>query len=186
MANIERIRVAWSGFVGGPGVSTFYATDAASLLAPLRAMFNSMAGRFPGVVTHTFPSSGDTIDATSGALVSAWVGSAPAPTTGTDTGGYAAPAGAIIRWQTGTIIHGHRLVGRTFLVPLAKSNFDVDGTLLGTSISSISAAVQTFVTASAGNMVVWSRPGGGTAGGFSAVNSAVVPDKSMILRSRRD
>lgn len=198
MAVINRVRVVLSGFQGGPGMSTFYCLDPATFLPSLRAFYQAIADDFPAVVTITFPTGGDIVDSTSGVLTGSWATAAPAPVVGTYTGAYAAPVGAVVNWLTGSIINGHRVVGRTFLVPMAAGVFENNGTLNPSAASGLVAASTAFVTAAASNFVIWSRPRAAgvplpvkpvqaaRAGGHVPVTGHLVPDLAAVLRSRRD
>ena len=186
MVNLNRMRVAWSGTTGGPGVSTFYSTNAATAHAAIREFFWEQRAMFPGQVTFTFDSEGDTIDPLDGSLQGSWSHAAPASVTGTNTGDYALPVGSVIHWLTGSVVNGHRLRGRTFLVPMTGAIFDSDGTIDPTSLTAIRSAGASFVANAASTVVVWSRPSGANAGGYAAITGYSVPDKAAILRSRRD
>jgi hypothetical protein len=120
------------------------------------------------------------------------------------TGPYAAPSGACLRWRTGTIVHNHRLSGRTFLVPLDGDCYSSGGKLTaGTVTALLGEANQLLITQSA-SLVVWSRPFLGTPaipptantpgraanparlGSHGLVTSVTVKDTVAVLRSRRD
>lgn len=198
MANIQRLRVEWTGFPGAPGVSTFYALDAVALMSPLHYMFSTHKDIFPSDVTITALLTGDIIDPLNGDLVGSWSGGSWAPITGTDTGPYTAPAGAVINWQTGDVLDGHRLRGKTFLVPLGGGAYDLTGSIAATTLGYIQTVATYAANTALGNFVVWHRPRAARAadgsrpavtyraGGYSQVTAATVPDKSVVLRSRRD
>lgn len=189
MANINRVRVALGGFPGAPGVSTFYATEVVALRAALNALYVGWCGSFPNVVTWTIETVGDIIDPLDGNLVGTWNDSTPFYGTGLGgTGAYAAPAGIVANWNTGSVLDGHRLTGRTFMVPIMPGTFQNDGTIDSTSLASLRALCTTFVGATAGNFVVWHRPRvtPARAGGYSVVTGSTVNDRVAVLRSRRD
>lgn len=203
MVNIDRVRVSWTGFPGAPGVSTFYFTAAPPHLTALQNVYGNCANLFPADVTIRVEGSGDTIDPLTGLIVGQWTGTAPAVVTGTYTGGYSAASGGLIRWNTGTVLSGRRLRGRTFLVPLAGIAYQNDGTISDSQLGIIQGAANGLVAAATGVFVVHNRPRAASpawtdvhgrlhpavtsrAGGFSAVTSALAIDKSVVLRSRRD
>lgn len=198
MARIERIRVALTGFAGAPGVSTFYAINAASMISPLNTFYSLLAGALPNDVTATVQNTGDVIEATTGALVDTWTGPVQPPTVGANAGTFASPSGATVSWLTPAIMDGHRLKGRTFLVPLGGNSYDTDGSLDFGVMGSIGQRAAELVAASASNFVVWHRPFAGRAatptsparpafsGAFAFVTGYVVPEKVAVLRSRRD
>lgn len=198
MTTLFRTRMDWTGFSGAPGVSTLYSVIDSGLVVPLRALMASMAPHFTTNISTLVESSGDSIESTTGALVGAWSEAPVLPVVGTDTGKYAAPVGFCVNWNTTTILDGSRIGGRTFFVPAAAANFDTNGTLQDTSRAEVVASVQTFFNAVVGNLAVWHRPYAGRVaspgvparaahpGGHGLVTGFSVPDKAIVLRSRRD
>lgn len=185
---INRVRVALTGFPGGPGVSTFYTTNVATMRTALGYFYSSFEPAFPNDVTWTVETSGDIIDPISGVLTGTWTDSGAHSGTGTGTGGYAAPVGIAVNWMTGDVLDGHRLRGRTFMVPLNAPVYQADGSIVDGTLSDLRTNATALVTNGGGAFVVWHRPrvDPARAGGFSAVTSAVVNDKAAVLRSRRD
>jgi len=194
---LSRIRAIWSGFVGAPGVSTFYADDATVLLPAIGDFFTNISGLLPNDVTVTVDAFGDIIDETTGGLTGSWTASAVGPATGTGGDNYAAPVGMCVDWNTGVVMDLHRLRGRTFVVPCSGAQFDVDGSPLSTAVSGLQSAGDALIAAD-GNLMVWHRPRAAKAadgsrpavtaraGGYANVTTAHVPDKAVVLRSRRD
>lgn len=198
MTNIDRVRVALTGFPGGPGVCTFYGLNGTTLVPPLRALWGSLATAMPGDVSIKVISNGDTIEDTTGALTGSWSIADATGVVGTGTTGYAAPIGAVITWLTDTILDKHRVKGRTFVVPTVSEAFATDGTLVNTTQASIKGFADAYVLASAANSVVWHRPRAARAangtiparvarvGGHALISGSRVPDMAAVLRSRRD
>lgn len=189
MADLSRVRVAWSGSaVVGPGVSTFYTTgDGASLQAALRTFFTAIQTAFPNLKGDwTFPSGGEIIDSATGELTGAWTGGTPATIPWASSNAvWASGVGARVRWETGAFARGRRVRGSTFLVPLNISAYDADGTIVGVFVTQIQTAANALVAA-VPELTVWSRPtAAGGDGGTATVTSAIVPDKVSWLRSRR-
>ena len=84
---ISRFRVAWSGWSGGPGISTHFTSatwDPTAFLSALRTFYLVYASEAPFSVTLTFPSSYDQIDETTGTLVDSFACTPPAPVTGSN------------------------------------------------------------------------------------------------------
>jgi hypothetical protein len=203
MATIDRIRVPWSGGRGGPGVSTFYCLDAATGLVAVRTFFDAVKAFVASGISWSFFGAGDTLVAETGILSGEW--QATGQTTVTSTGSAlssADPVGAMITWKTGAVLFGHRIVGRTFLVPSPHTVFS-SGTLDGPVQATLTAAAETMIDAVPGNFVVWSRPKlatpswtdvrgvqhparAGHDGAVAPISSAFAPDKAVVLRSRRD
>lgn len=186
MVDIHRVRVTWDGFIGGPGVSTFYALNGPALLPDLHQFFSNLQLKIPADVNIRFPIEGDIIDPVTGNLTGAWTAGLENYIDCSGTGGYAAPVGCVVNWVTGQVYNNHRLKGKTYIVPLYSDAFDVDGSLLAGEHAGILSAAETLVTAAADNFVVWSRPVNNLNGGSALVLSTNVPDKAAILRSRRD
>lgn len=198
MVNINRVRAVWEGMPGGPGISTLYALNVASVAGPIHDFFNYIKGLLPSDVSISFPGTGDIIEPISGDLVGTWSHTFGADVVGTDTGVYSAPAGGIVHWETGDVLDGHRLRGSTYLVPLAGAAFDLTGSLSEDTLGVLRTAGEQLITYAASNMVVWHRPRVAhaatayhpavtdRAGGYSVFTASDVPDRSVVLRSRRD
>jgi hypothetical protein len=107
----------------------------------------------------------------------------------------------LMRMNTAKFVTGRRLIGRTFLGPMAAGG-DADGTPTAAMIADLQAAVLALTPAFTvgAEQVVWSRPrlaraagpGGkpkaltARAGDSAPVTGFVIPDKWATLRSRRD
>ena len=198
MTELARVRVAWTGFPGAPGVSTFYALSSTGVVGHLDTMFGAILAYFPADVTLLVEETGDLIEDTTGALTGAWSSSPVTPRVGIGSGAYSAPSGAAITWKSSTILDGKRLRGRTFLVPLTGTRFDSDGSLGSSAVTDIGEAAAALVTAEAGNLVIWHRPRiaaaatayhpavTARAGGHGPITASSVRDMAVVLRSRRD
>jgi hypothetical protein len=186
VVNIQRVRVALTGFPGAPGVSTFYALDGAAMLAPLRALYQNRRTNFPSDVRFTFETIGDIIDPLTGDLMGTWTGTNPGDVVGTDSGIYSAPSGLAVTWLTGDVLDGRRLRGRTFMVPLASDVYALDGGIGAGVLAAFVTDAAALVAAAAANFVVWHRPNPSHAGGYSVVIGSRVSNKAAILTSRRD
>lgn len=198
MANLRRLRVTWSGFpVVGDCVSTFYSRSSTPTGFPgaVRSFFSSVAGLALPAVTITVPNSGDVISDVDGSLQGVWVdGTAPAAVVGTNTGDFAKGVGAQVRWHTDGVVGGRRVVGSTFIVPLAGGIFDTDGTLDATYVTALKTAGDALITSQT-DLAIWSRPqparegAHGTlparTGSSNFVLTCTAPDRVAWLRSRR-
>jgi hypothetical protein len=183
---VNRLRMRWSGFPGAPGVSTFYFTAATDPGPTLRTMMNSLVALFSSNVKIDIDAGGDTIDELTGHINGAWTGTSVAQVVGTATDAPAGPAGVCINWLTSVVVAGRRVQGRTFLVPVTVGHYDFDGTLTAATLTSVNAAVTTW-RASAGGLAqkILTKPKPPAAGASSAVTGFRVPDKVVVLRSRR-
>ena len=120
----------------------------------------------------------------------------PIPATGNAL--HAGPVGSMVGWETGQIMDGHRVRGRTFMVPGSNAIFDTDGTLVPTAVSGTIDAGTQLILEQAASFVVWHRPRKARAatatrpalaahlGSHALVTTCRVPDKAVVLRSRRD
>src|SRR5665811_35028 len=100
MGDISRVRSVWSGFPGGPGVTTMFFVDTATAVASLHTFWNDLKGLFPTDVHIQVENAGDTLESTTGALSGAWSSDAVASVVGTSAEKYSAPSGACINWLT--------------------------------------------------------------------------------------
>lgn len=199
MSLIHRIRVTWTGMPGAPGISTWYtsAPPAAADLTAIRSFFNSLAAGLPNTLTITVLGVGDSLEETTGVLENVWSATAPATVVGTSASGYGAPVGTVIHWLTGVVVDGRRVKGSTFIVPTVNQ-YEAGGTPVGTWITTLTTAGNTLIAALGTQAGVWHRPKFGPRpgpglprprirdGSWEPASSVLVPDKAVVLRSRRD
>jgi hypothetical protein len=195
------VRTNWSGTTGGPGLTQMaiddgtggaWSSSAADLAtAAVRSFWDGIRAFVPNEVTLLVQPSVDQYDASTGWLIHTTVApTSPAPVSGSSSAAWAGAAGFKVDWNTGAIRNGRRIVGKTYVVP-AAAIYDTSGLLSTTPRNNVEAAANTLLStlASAGmSMRVWTRPPTiGAPGGVStAVQSAVVRNKTAIMRSRRD
>jgi hypothetical protein len=186
MTTMRRLRVAWEGLGGLPGLSTFYYGVATPNVSDAVTFFNAIKALFPSGLQWTIPSSGDEIDDATGQLTGGWVGSGGGSVSATGgSAGYAAGVGTRVRWDTLVIAGGRRVRGSTFLCPLVTGCYDGSGTISTTNLTTFQTAASAFA-ASGVAKGIWHRPVNGSGGLYAAINTATVPDKVTMLRSRRD
>ena len=189
---MRRLRVTWSGIGGLPGLSTFYYGVASPNVSDCVTFFTTIKNLFPPGTSWDIPSSGDEIDDVTGELTGIWAGTGGGTVTANPSpGSYAAGVGARITWKTLVISSGSRVRGATFLCPLLGNNYEDNGTLTSTSLTTLRGAASTFA-ASGVAKGVWRRPkpapggiGPARPGLYAAINSAEIPDRVTSLRSRR-
>lgn len=189
MALINRVRVAWTGIPAGPGVSTFYFAAGTVPGGSLRTLFTDFQNHIPTGITIVFPTVGDQLESTTGVIAGSWTAGPTTEVAGLAAAApYSAVSGMCIDWLTASVVGGRRPMGRTFFVPLATTVYQNNGTILDSFLTVARAAASTFVTAMGSNFVVYSRPNAALArpGAASPVVSSKVPDKAVVLRSRRD
>lgn len=187
MANLARVRAAWSGSpVVGGGVSTFYFDEAGEgWVADVRSFFVSVANRIPAAISVQVENTGDLVDVATGALTGVWSEGAVTAVPGTGLNSFAQGVGARVVWATTGIHNRRRVRGSTFLAPLDSNVLTGGGLILGAVTTQFLDAADTLIAAQAGNMKVYSRPVGGVGGAASTVVAASVPSSISWLRSRR-
>lgn len=189
-----KVTAQWSGFTGAPGYSTFYfagggglISDAQQVADRVRGAFDTVKGIFPGSVKVAISPEVSVVDAATGVASAIRTITPGAVVAGSGTGNYSAASGAVVTWRTSDLRFGRRILGRTFLVPLAQGAYDADGTLSAPGMVNLN----NFATALRGvdfdsEFGIWSRPRNGSGGVFASVDGHTVRDKVAVLRSRRD
>jgi hypothetical protein len=183
MVTISRVRVAWTGWPGGPAVSTFYtaAPPTSAQLTALRTFYTSMAVCLPNSIVTQIENTGQQIDVATGKAVDVWTGPTQTAVPGTSAVAYAAPTGLYIRWNTGVFNSGHLLRGKTYFVPIVVDKYDAAGTIVDSFVSTSQTAVNTFITSMAGGLAVYSKRYAMS----TTATSGTVIDKAVVLTSRR-
>jgi len=193
--SIDRIRITSTGFSGATGYTNLYFNAAtATDLNAVRALFEAIKAYVPTGVRYVFPGSGDTIDETDGHLLGGWSALAPADVVGTSAGSYSAPAGFVMEWRIAGVVDGHRPIGKTFIVPSGAAALATAGGVSSVATTAVNAAIVTFLASSTG-FTLWHRPVYDRStkpptlkrpGGSFPIVSGTCPQKTMVLRSRRD
>lgn len=190
MTNLVQVTAVWSGFVGSPGYSNFYAesdgnapASAQTLHSAVHDLFAALSGNLPAVVHIDFPTLWREFgDANGQTIAEGNVGSPAAQVVGSSGDTFAANSGILVEWLTGQFINGHRLRGRTYFVPMVGV-FDSDGTLDPFGSSFVSGLAQDLLDAGLVN-VVWHRPVNGAGGSSAQITMPRVSDTACVLRSR--
>lgn len=191
-----RVRTVWSGIEGPPGFTVMYFSQITGVPVAVASFWTAMLSKIPRTVTLTVEGTGDIIDETTGLITGSWVEAAPAPMVGTGDSEFAGPAGASIRWETGQIVAGHRVRGKTFVVPIPASSFGANGRINAASFGVYNAAAAAFAAASSIGFVIWSRPRAASVaparphpqrnGSVHPVIAGNALSNAAVLRSRRD
>lgn len=189
-----RVTERWSGGQIGSGFTNLHFTEgigtAQQAADAVKQFFDdvylSSGGNLPTGVTLQSPSSVDIVDPVSGTLINSIPVTGAKTLSGAASGTYAAPAGACITWTTSGVVDGHRVAGRTFLVPLASTKYQADGTIDDPYRTTLLTAAAALVAA-APELTIWHRPESKALGGGSMhpVLALRLSDKVAILRSRR-
>lgn len=187
MSTIIRLRVSLGGAgIIGPGLTTFYFADAhTGFVSDVGALFGALSARFPSQLTWSIPASGDLINDVTGDLVGVWNDGVASAGTGSGTSAWAQGVGFRSVWETAGTTNNRRVRGTTFWAPVDGTMLQTDGTLNDTARASALTACETFLTASDGNLRIWTRPRAGVTGKSTPVTSVNIPDKISWLRSRR-
>lgn len=197
MAQIYETRVGWTiNGASGAGVSTFYSTSTGTFQFNLHTFYDSLKGHFPTAVSFIFPSSGRTLEDSTGAVTGAWTGTAQGTVVGTATNAWSLPSGACTIWKTSTPWHRRIAQGRTFLVPLDGASYEANGTLSTVAFANIQSASNSLISSSGPTFILWMRPKLGKdangeiivqrAGGSAPIVASQLKDKVAVLTSRRD
>ena len=184
MPNLYRVRSVWTGFPGAPGVTTMYFLDMATCLDAVHTFWSAMVGKLPSDVHIQVQNFGDVIDSATGDLTDSWTADTLTSVAGTASDKYAAPVGSCVNWNTETVVGSRRLKGRTFLVPMGGDVYQTDGSIGGQDLTQIQGYADALISSESSSFVVWHR-GTGSDGTFGLITSATVPDKAVVLRSRR-
>lgn len=204
MPALYRVRSRWTGFNGAPGYTILHFRDfnspdpgpgggsvegATDAVERVQTFFSAIANTLPSSVSVDVEREVDVIDDSDGSLVDSFGATSGGIIQGTGSATYAAPVGAVVNWRTGAVRNGRRLRGRTFLVPLAGSNFNAQGVLIP-AVQTILQNAANALASSEGtpDLAVFGRPSAPALsdGVSSVVTSATVPALAAILSSRRD
>jgi len=204
MASIWQVTWRWAGLIGGTGYTNLYyaasTADGAEALAACtksRLLFDGVKTLIPTAASISLQGDVKLLEDTTGDIVNIFTVSGPAAVTGTGSGtAYAGGTGVCVDWLTG-VVHGkHLMMGRTFFVPTVSTAF-VTGVVAPGTLTTFGTAAEAMRTATGPAFGVWGRPraakalpGGGTSpaltGHFANAISSRIPQKAVVLRSRRD
>lgn len=173
--------VRWSGGRIGSGATVLNFKSVASNAAAqtiansTRTLFDSIKAYLPDEVSLTFDS--EVLEKTEQDVMTAsYPVSSPATVQGTSATSWQNGAGLMVRHNTGVILGGRRIYGRTFIVPAASGSFGLTGDVLPAAATAIQGAFNTFRTQVSGV--------GADHSVFSKANEAIVGITSSIVSSR--
>jgi len=183
---VREILVDWTTASGSGKVSVFY-FDEATAVGAQRSALSTFLGAADAVLSTTaswvMRTTGTEYDDVTGALTGAWTDTTPYSGAGGAAGQAADATQVLVRWDTGQIVNGRFLKGRTYLPALASGNLNV-GNLAAAARTTVSNAAAAFVTASVG-FIVWHRPVAGAGGDPATVTGSDVWTELAVLRRRR-
>ena len=183
-----RIRVAFTGIAGTPGVATHYfggdATTAGQAGADGAAvLWNAVKPLLhPSLHWAIEPTAVDVDPVTGNATgVTAVVG---ASGIGGLIGQDLAPTGCqgVLRWHTGEYVGGREIHGHTFVPGLTIQSLLGGSGMNSSHVTTLTAACASFIAAAGSDPVIWSRK---HAVGYSILAGSCWNEYGM-LRSRRD
>lgn len=186
---VSEHKIIWTT-PGGGGASTLYtlgggdpqveATAIDAFLVALKAGLSNQVGMSQSPeVRH--------LDTVTGTLIGVSNVNVEVPVVGNVASQPVADSSQILmRWNTGTIVNGRRLVGRTFIPGLPVGSLS-GGNLAGASAADFATKGNALRTALTGlqALQVWHRPKGGVGGQVSGVTSCTVWGEMAVLRRRR-
>lgn len=189
-----QITARYNGFTGSPGwirmkfLGALNVADANTAAANFRTFLFSWAALMPNGSSISIDSAVALYDDAGLQTGEITLSSVPAVVPGSSAATYAGGSGAVINWTTGAFHLGRKVRGRTFAVPLTSGAFQTDGTLASSAQGTLQSAANVFAVSSP-TPVIFSQKDNGS-GGVSSLTSVVtgatVPDRSAVLRSRRD
>lgn len=191
---ITRVTAVWTGWSGAPGYTNifFSAFGGGDLVdaevSRVNFALNWISNSLPSSVTIQVQPEVAILDEATGALIQyASAEDTPSPITGGSVEDFSSASGAVVTWNTDTVNRGRRVRGRTFLVPLHADSYDSDGTLSTEALDRLDSMARSMMGDGDGpQLVVWSRPVGGSGGVAAPVTGTRIADRVSILRSRRD
>jgi hypothetical protein len=186
--------ITWvsSGYTGSPGytklkfMGTLDTAGANAAAANSRTFIASMGIYTPTIVSYACQSTCQTFSDAGVLTGEVAITALPSNIGNSASGSYICGAGAVVYWLTGALNGGHKVKGRTYLVPLSANAFATDGTLLPNVVTALQNAA-TALVGSTPNLAVNSRKLGQDDRGdqTNVVSSAQVKDRSAFLRTRR-
>lgn len=199
MANVSAVTAVWQGFSGAPGYSKFHfselTTPAAAQTAvnAVRKFFGDIGSHLMTTWSIQVQSVVQNSDIATGDLVAEVTApTPPTPVTGTiaNTNVFTGGSGYVIDWITGQFWNGHKVRGRTFVVP-AIGVYSPDGTISTAAQTTAQTAATNLIGTAGINLGVYARkfddskPPQQMAGALFTVNGVLVPDRAAQLRTRR-
>jgi hypothetical protein len=184
------------GYTGSPGYTKLKFLPAASsgptgaevnaAAAAGRALLGAYPTFMPTGVTYACQSPAQIFNDSGMLTGEAAISSLPTNVIGTGGTAYPGGVGGVVYWNTSGFNGGHKVRGRTFLVPMATNAFGNDGTLQTSLVTALQTAVNAFVASSPPPCVNTRRLGNpARVDGTVQVISGTVKDRTAFLRTRR-
>lgn len=192
MTEVAQIQYRQSGFAGAPGFTTMAWVGADDFavgpcVAAANGFWDAARTLFPVGWSAQLEPLVAVLDEATGALKRYYTPTVGdrAIHVGTQIAGYGAGvAGACFAWSTPEINWTRRVRGRTFLVPLSSTVWDVDGTITSDVLTFFNTMISSLITGATG-FAIYSRPRLGVGGKAAVVTAGRVTDQAAYLSSRR-
>lgn len=182
--------VQWSGARIGSGASVMHAgTDEPSTIlaqafaAKVNTFFGAIAKYLPNVITIQFPNEVKVFEG-NGTLIGVETITAPPQVNATGTAPFINGAGGCVRWNTGAVAGGRRIVGRTFIVPMVSDAFQT-GNTKATTQGDFNTAINGYLANSTGvdlRPAVWAK----SQSLAYPITSGALLNRPSTLRTRND
>lgn len=199
MTTLFRSRVALNGWIGSPGVNTFYwtsgfssdddQTDVNNMHELLADAYDSLAALFLQDVRWEVEGAVSLLDSATGNLVGNVAQSTPVRFGYGTSGSRNIDRAAMVTTalQTDQYVDGRRLAGRVFLGPIGGDSIRADGLITEAKLAAIPAAFSTMIGELGVRLAVFHRPSAdpGGDGYYGDVNTVVARSVPGTLRSRK-
>lgn len=188
MATMNRVRTVWTGVAGAPWYSNMYFTDdtlsttAQDAVNAVGTFWSAISGNIVNTVAYTVQGAVARIDDATGTLLGAW---AVTPVTGAGTAAVdqlPRQVQGLVRWETGRVVSGRFLRGRTFIPGLGETLNNAGGIPAPAVVTLFGTAGAALIADSGNELLVWSRAHGVSEPAVSATGWS----QWATLRTRRD
>ena len=145
-----------TGYTGAPGwhrmkfIGSLTGAECTTVSAAMKAFYNSLLTITPAAAKMTWQQPAQVFSDTGVLLNEVTIPTLPSQLQFTGAGGYAGGTGAVVFWNTGALNGGHKVRGRTYLVPLTSNSYDSSGLITTAAQSTINAAAAALVATTPG------------------------------------
>jgi hypothetical protein len=193
---IYQVRTNWTGSFGATDSVMHFdqvSGTAQQAATAVMNMWQSIDNALHSSVSWALDTDVRTLNEATGAL-SAIATVSAASATGSGTGDYVDLLQGLIVWNTGEVVDGRLLRGRTFIPGITEASVDTTGRPTSGFASVVNTAVSTLIADVNSQPVVWHRPvysGTGSSrvlernGSFEASTSAALKNRFSYMSGRR-
>lgn len=189
MANMIEVTTTWNPPSGVTTKSVMYfgpGADPSIVRLRVHELWDALSHALSNQCSWSVDTEGRILDSSTGTLLGSWTEATTRADAGIGTGQPVADATqALLRWQTGTVVSGRFLQGRTF-VPGLEGNELLAGNLGAATVTSFVAAQASFLLATSGQFGIWHRPKAGAGGVWVPVTGGSTASELAVLRRRRN